>query len=110
VKYYLALFICVLTLGAQEFKHVSVPTNTSIRPIDVSAQEMTREVAREQPFSSVLHLKGGVEIKTPVCLQSGPNRVQQCAGYVVFRADEADFNEQSGRIDGRGLVTVTREP
>jgi hypothetical protein len=105
----LALALCTLTLAAQEAKHVTVPTTTNVQPLRVTAQEITREVAREQPFSSVLHLKGAVEIKTPVCLQTGPNNAQQCAGYLVFRADEADMNEQSGQIESRGHVTVTRE-
>ncbi|MCU1233014.1 MAG: hypothetical protein JWP63_981 [Candidatus Solibacter sp.] len=109
MKLCLALAICSLTLAAQEMQHVTVPTTTSVRPVDVSAHEIVREVAGQQPYSSVLHLKGSVEIKTPVCLEAGANNAQHCSGYVVFRADEADMNEQSGQIEGRGRVTVTRE-
>jgi len=106
----LALVLFAATLTAQEPKHVTVPTDTNVQPIHVSAREIVREVAREQPYSSVLNLKGGVEIKTPVCIASGRNNAQQCSGYLVFRADEADMNEQSGRIESRGQATLTREP
>jgi hypothetical protein len=105
----MAMILVALPLSAQESKHVTVPTTTNVQPLRVTAQEITREVARDQPFSSVLHLKGAVEIKTPVCLKGGPNNAQQCSGYLVFRADEADMNEQSGDIESRGHVTVTRE-
>ena len=50
-----------------------------------------------------------VEIKTPVCLIVGRNNAHSCAGYIVLRADEADFHENSGQIEGRGNVPVTRE-
>ncbi len=50
-----------------------------------------------------------MEIKTPVCVGTGPGNTQVCDGSVVLHADEADFHEDSGRIDARGNVTVTRE-
>ena len=102
------LAVCGVALIAQEYpagqtKHLSVPTATSVRP--VSVQAISVEHGTEYP--SVLHLKGSVEIKTPVCI-GGTDR-QTCDGYVVLRADEADFHEDSGQIDARGNVRVTRE-
>jgi hypothetical protein len=35
--------------------------------------------------------------------------VLNCDGYVVLRADTADFHEGTGQIEARGNVTVTRE-
>ena len=58
---------------------------------------------------SVIHLKGSVEIKTPVCVATGKGNEQLCAGYVILRTDEAEFHEDSGRIEARGNVTVSRE-
>ncbi|SPE41076.1 conserved exported hypothetical protein [Candidatus Sulfopaludibacter sp. SbA3] len=105
-----AFAVCTLTLAAQEYpagelKHLAVPTATSVRPVSVTAQE----IQRETPVPSVTHLKGSVEIKTPVCVRSGPGNEQVCDGYVVLRADEADFHEDTGQIEARGNVKVTRE-
>jgi lipopolysaccharide assembly outer membrane protein LptD (OstA) len=97
------LLLLAFLLPAQELKHLSVPTTTSIRPLDVAALDVQRE-------SQVWHLKGAVEIKTPVCLVVDPSNAQMCSGYVVLRADEAELHEDTGRIDARGKVTVTREP
>jgi len=105
-----ALVFCTLALTAQDYpasqlKHLSVPTLTSVRPVSVVALHIER--APEYP--SIVHLKGSVEIKTPVCLNVGKGSEQVCAGYVVLHADEADIHEDSGQIDARGNVTVTRE-
>lgn len=104
-----ALAVCALVLTAQdrpaELKHLSVPTATSVRPVEVAALEVVREL----PYPSVIHLKGSVEIKTPVCLVTGPGTAQSCAGYVVLHADQADLHEDSGQIEASGSVRVTRE-
>jgi hypothetical protein len=99
------LAIGALPLAGQEAKHLTVPTGTSVRPLEVTATE----VARDLPYDSIIHLSGKVEIRTPVCLKAGANNAQYCAGYVVLRADEADLHEDTGQIDARGHVTVTRE-
>jgi lipopolysaccharide assembly outer membrane protein LptD (OstA) len=101
-----ALALAALPLAAQEMKHLAVPTETSVRSVDVSAREVTRDL----PHNSIIHLKGDVEIRTPVCTRNGTNNEMRCDGSVVLRADEADFHEDSGQIDARGNVTVTREP
>jgi lipopolysaccharide assembly outer membrane protein LptD (OstA) len=106
-----ALAVCTLALTAQDnpagqLKHLSVPTATSVRPVSVAAMEIERPL----PYSSIIHLKGGVEIRTPVCLRSGPGNAQwSCDGSVVLRADEADFHEDTGEIEAMGNVKVTRE-
>jgi lipopolysaccharide assembly outer membrane protein LptD (OstA) len=63
-------------------------------------------IEREGDYPAVIHLKGRVEIKTPVCTKEG---VLHCDGYVVLRADQADLQEDSGQIEARGNVRVTRE-
>ncbi len=105
-----ALGICTLTLAAQDYpagqlKRLSVPIATSPSPLSVAALE----IEREGEYPAILHLKGRVEIKTPVCVNAGPGNAMHCAGYVVLHADAADFHEDSGQTEARGNVTVTRE-
>lgn len=100
-----AVALLAQTDPARDIKHLWVPTSTSARPSSVSAAE----VVREGNYPAVIHLKGSVEIKTPVCVAGGPQNGQICDGYVVLRADDADFHEESGQIEARGKVTVTRE-
>ena len=104
------LMLFALALAAQEnpavpLKHMSVPTPTSLRPIAVTAGEIQREL----PYPSVMHLKGNVEIRTPVCVRATPGKAYSCDGSVVVRADEADLHEDTGQIEARGNVKVTRE-
>lgn len=105
-----ALAVCTLSLAAQDYptgqlKRLSVPTSTSVTPIAVAALD----IEREGLYPAIIHLKGSVEIKTPVCLKGGQSQALYCAGYIVLHADEADFHEGSGQIDARGNVTVTRQ-
>ena len=100
-----ALALLAQTRPVPELKHLTVPTTTSVRPVSITAFE----VVREGVYPAVIHLKGSVEIKTPLCLDVGPGSRQACGGYMVLHADEADFRENSGQIDARGSVKVTRE-
>ncbi|MGD0777130.1 MAG: hypothetical protein ABSC05_30285 [Candidatus Solibacter sp.] len=104
------LAVCTLTLAAQDYpagemKRLSVPTTTNAKPLSVAA----REIEREGLYPSVIHLKGSVEIRTPVCVKAGQGSVLNCDGYIVLRADTADFHEGTGQIEAHGNVTVTRE-
>lgn len=111
LKFFLAAAATgILTLAAQQYpdgqlKRLTIPTTTNVQPLSAAALY----VEREGDYPSIVHLKGSVEIKTPVCLVVGPGTVQHCAGYVVLRADEADLHEDSGQIEARGNVRVTRE-
>ena len=111
MKWSLAAFgVCTLALTAQDqpagqLKHLSVPTRTNVNPISVAALA----IEREGEYPAIIHLKGSVEIKTPVCLKAGQGSALHCDGYLVLHADQADFHEGSGQIDARGRVTVTRE-
>jgi lipopolysaccharide assembly outer membrane protein LptD (OstA) len=105
-----ALVFCTLAVTAQDYptdqlKRLSVPTLTSVRPVSVVALH----IERTPEYPSIVHLKGSVEIKMPVCVAAGRVNAHLCDGYVVLHADEADFHEDSGQIDARGNVTVTRE-
>jgi|KBSMisStaDraftv2_1062788.scaffolds.fasta_scaffold2571071_1 hypothetical protein len=109
-RLFAALAICTLPLAAQNYppgqiKRLSVPIATSPAPLSVAALE----IEREGEYPAILHLKGRVEIKTPVCVNTGPGNAMHCAGYVVLHADTADFHEDSGQTEARGNVTVTRE-
>jgi hypothetical protein len=104
-----ALLASAATVAAQdrraELKHQYITTADSLQPIALSALEIQRAL----PYDGVVHLKGSVEIKTPVCLATGPGTAHSCAGYVVLRAEQADFHEDSGQIEASGNVKVTRE-
>jgi lipopolysaccharide export system protein LptA len=102
---------CAMSLAAQDYppgqlKRLTVPTRTNAKPLSVSAMD----IERIDEYPSTIHLKGNVEIRTPVCVNTGRDGVQQCAGYLVIHADEAELHEGTGRVETRGKVTVTREP
>ena len=67
------------------------------------------EIDRELQYPSVIHLKGAVEIKMPVCVVTRPGTVQTCGGEIVFRADEADLHEDTGQIEAKGGARITRK-
>jgi len=67
------------------------------------------EIERGAEYPTVVHMKGSVEIRMRVCVVTGPGNTQACAGYMVMRADAADYHEDSGQIEARGNVTFTRE-
>jgi lipopolysaccharide assembly outer membrane protein LptD (OstA) len=110
LRFLAAIAVCALALSAQDYpsgqlKRLSVPTTTNVSPIWVAALG----IEREGDYPAMIHLKGSVEIKTPVCIKAGQGSALQCDGYVVLRADQADLREDSGQIEARGNVRVTRE-
>jgi lipopolysaccharide export system protein LptA len=105
-----ALAVCALALTAQDYpagqlKHLPIPAANGERPVSVAALE----IERGAEYPTTVHLKGSVEIRMAVCVHTGPGNTQVCDGYMVLRAEEADFHEDSGQIDARGNVTVARE-
>jgi hypothetical protein len=111
MKMSVAVLLFAHAVNAQDYpagqlKHLSVPVAGSVQPLAVAATEISREGVQ---YPSVIHLKGNVEIKMPVCVSIGPGSAQRCTGKIVFRADEADLHEESGQIDAKGSVRVTRE-
>jgi hypothetical protein len=64
------------------------------------------EIERIGQYPSAVHLKGAVEIKSPVCFRVGKRGELVCDGEMILRADEATFHEDSGQIEARGAVTV----
>lgn len=104
------LAICALALAAQEYpagqlKHLPIPAANGVQPVSVAALE----IERGAEYPTIVHLRGSVEIRMPVCVRTGPGNGQACNGYVILHADEADYHEDSGKIDARGNVTVIRE-
>jgi lipopolysaccharide assembly outer membrane protein LptD (OstA) len=88
----LALAALPLTPGLSQQpadrKHFAITTQQG-GSVQISAENMAREV-------SVLHLKGNVEIR----LARGDKQ------YWVLRADEADFNIDTGAVESRGNVSM----
>ena len=110
MKMSLVALVCAVVLSAQNYppgerKHLSVPIAGSAQPLAVAATE----IERGAQYPSVIHLKGDVEIRMPVCVATGRGSVQHCAGEIVFRADEVDLHEETGQIEAKGAVRVTRK-
>jgi hypothetical protein len=88
--------------NAQERKHiVAAPLNG--RPVLLAANDIVRTGA----YPSTIHLTGGVEVKSPVCLATGKNGKVICDGYMLLRADEATYHEDTGEIQASGAVSVS---
>jgi hypothetical protein len=90
---------------AGEPKHLTVPIASSAQPLAVTAIDIDRGVE----YPSVIHLKGDVEIRMPVCVVTGPGNLQHCAGEIVLRAEEASLDEDTGQIETKGAVRVARK-
>ena len=108
MKLFFAALVCAITIGAQDQpgtqqKHLSIPIMGSPRPFAASALEVDRGI----PYPSVIHLKGNVEIRMPVCVVIGPDWTHQCAGEIVLSAMEADVHEDTGQIEAKGELRVT---
>jgi hypothetical protein len=80
-----------LALGQQpeELKHLAMTISPKGWSVRISAENMARE-------STVLHLKGAVEI----ALQNGADN------YLLMHADQADFHIDTGAIEPQGKVSV----
>lgn len=94
--------LVLLAQSSPELKHLPVAPQQGATAVTVSA----RDIEREARYPSVIHLTGSVEIKMPVCMRPRPNEMT-CDGEMVLRADEADFHEDTGRIEARGNVSLT---
>jgi hypothetical protein len=108
MKLFIAILVCTITIGAQDQagtqqKHLSLPIVGNPRPFAASALEIDREI----PYPSVIHLKGDVQIRMPVCVVTGPGWTHQCAGEIVVSATEADVHEDTGQIEAKGEIRVT---
>jgi hypothetical protein len=76
---------------------------TGVRPSVLTAFE----IERLGGYPAAIHLKGAVEIKSPVCLPVGKHGKLICDGEMILRADEATFHEDTGQIEANGVVTLT---
>jgi hypothetical protein len=106
VPIFAAAMLCSLALcqdkDTVEVKHLTVPTLNGNRAVSMSALNVERGVE----YPSVIRLNGNVEIRTPVCLPVGPENKLVCDGYMILRADEATFHEDTGAIEAHGNVSV----
>src|SRR6266567_3279071 len=92
-------FSCVV--GGQELKHMIGVAVNGARPSTLTAFEIERGAG----YPAAIHLKGAVEIKSPVCLPVGKRGKLICDGEMILRADEATFHEDSGQIEANGVIT-----
>ena len=84
-------------------KHLIVAPLNGSRSVSLEAVNIERGVE----YPSVVKLKGSVQIKTPVCLPVGQQGSLVCDGQMVVRAEEAEFDENTGEIQAHGDVRVT---
>jgi hypothetical protein len=110
MKISIAALMCASAVSAQNYpagqlKHISVPIASSAQPLAVAAMEIDRELQ----YPSVIHLKGAVEIKMPICVVTGPGTAQDCAGEIIFHADEANLHEDTGQIEAKGGARISRK-
>ncbi len=104
MKYTLLAFLFFAALSSgQEQKHLTVPPANGARPADMTAFE----IERGAQYPSTIHLKGSVEVRTPVCIPRGKRGKVICDGYMILRADEATYHEDTGEIEASGSVSVT---
>jgi len=97
----IALLAAALVTGQEQKQFTTAPLNGG-REVRMTANE----IARIGEYPSAIHLKGGVEIRTPACLPVGKNGKLICDGVMILRADEATYHEDSGQIEAQGSVTV----
>jgi hypothetical protein len=103
MRYAVLVFLCFsCTAGAQEQKHMMTVAANGEWPTTLTAFE----IERFGQYPSAVHLKGAVEIKSPVCFRVGKSNELQCDGEMILRVDEATFHEDSGQIEARGAITV----
>jgi hypothetical protein len=62
-------------------------------------------------YASLVHLKGNVEIRT-CCVQrpsanTSPGSTHPPQAYMIMSADEAEYDDVTGKIEARGIVRVT---
>jgi len=98
--------IGLLTLplaNPQTLKHIVVPVEGAAHNMQLTAQSIERI---DGNYPSMVRLKGGVEIKSPVCIRPDETQKLVCDGYMIVRADEAEVDEATGRIESHGNVTV----
>jgi lipopolysaccharide assembly outer membrane protein LptD (OstA) len=97
--------IALLPAMAQDsgLKHLAVAAVNG----RLSTRLTALSIERETQYPSVVHLKGNVEIKSPVCLPVGKKGALVCDGYTLLRADEVDFHEDTGEIEARGSVRLS---
>ena len=98
----LVLLCLSCAAGGQEQKHVMTVMANGEWPTTLTALE----IERVGQYPGAVHLKGTVEIKSPVCFRVGKRNELECDGAMILRADEATFHEDSGEIEARGPVTV----
>src|SRR4051812_11673307 len=72
-------------------------------------QRQDSNPAASAKFAAVVQLRGNVQIRT-CCIQAPTSNKNKSAPpprlVVLMRADEADFNQQTGEMDVRGNVHV----
>ncbi len=91
---------------AGELRHMQFSSPSGNR-IAISAMSMTQQESAGKT-AHVIRLKGNVEVRITVCRANGTST--SCDGSVVIKADEADYNVDSGEVEPRGNVRVTPGP
>jgi lipopolysaccharide assembly outer membrane protein LptD (OstA) len=82
------------------FMLIGAPQGTA----SLSADSMQRDISHAA-YNPVIQLSGNVEITTKAVLQQKGKL--QALVFMVVRADEADYHEDTGEIEARGSVRIS---
>jgi len=98
------------TIGQEDQKHFAFHTPSAATSFVADSIQRQDPVSTSQRFASVVQLRGNVQIRT-CCIQApdwskkrSPNPPRQ---VVMMRADEVDFNQETGEMEVRGNVRVS---
>ena len=94
---------CQDTKAVTERLHFRISCTGCRSAVSITADSMQRDISRT-PYNPVIQMKGNVEIRMMANGWSADT-----PRYMILRADEADYNEDTGQIDPRGNVRVQFE-
>lgn len=78
--------------------------------VRITASSIQRDASpSENPRLPVVYLKGNVEIVKSACFPASGGKPPDCRTKLVVRADEAEYNPDTGEIKSYGNVRVTFE-
>ena len=77
---------------------------------NVTADSIERDAPTLKWNPSVIHLRGNVEIRRSIALALPEREQRESRMYLIVRADEADYHEDTGEIAPRGNVRVSFQP
>src|SRR5258706_2147328 len=107
-----SIIVCIAfvpqTICQEDQKHFAAHTpSAAVSFVADSIQRQDPSGSTSQRFASVVQLRGNVQIRT-CCVQAPDGSKKRPPRQVVMmRAEEVDFNQETGEMDVRGNVRVS---